>query len=252
MMPKISVTIITYNAQRHLKKVLDSIKGLADEIIIVDSGSIDKTKAIAKAYNAKFIYHKWPGFAKQKNFAIEKAKNNWILSLDADEIVPYNLEQEILSADYDKLDCFYISRKNYYGNHWVKGCGFHPDWQLRLFRKDKTRYLDMPVHEQVKPVGNCKYFKSSMIHYTYIDDADYLEKIKKYTTLDAQVLFDNKRKWSLSYQIGKPIKEFFSRFISQKGYEDGYVGFKVSIISAYSKYLTIVKLRKLYEKENSN
>ena len=248
--PKISVVMITKNAEKYLAKSLDSVKDISEEIIIVDSGSKDKTKKIAKKYGAKVIDKKWQGFAKQKNYAISCAKNNWVLSLDADEILDDELKKEILDIDYNKYDGFYIPRKNFFAGKQVKHCGWYPDYQLRLFKKNKMRFAELDVHEKVAPKGNIKKLRNSMIHYTYDSDEQYFRKIAKYTDLDAKILYNKKRKWSVLYQFGKPIKEFWHCYITQSGYLDGFLGIKICCLNSYYRWLVIKKLRKMYARGN--
>jgi len=241
-MSKISVVIITKNAERHLKKCLESI-AWADEILIIDSGSRDNTLVIAKRFKTKIIKQKWLGFAKQKNLGISRAKNNWILSIDADEILDKEIIKSIQRADLKNYDGFYLNRKNFFGDKWVRYSGWYPDWQLRLFRKDKMCFEEKKVHEEVKARGKIGYLKGHLLHYTYQNNQDYFRKIDNYTTLDAQILYNKKRKWSLVYQLGKPIKEFFQMYIQKKGFLDGWLGLKICLFSAYYRWEVAKKLR---------
>lgn len=243
-MIKISVTIIAKNSQKYLKKVLAST-AWADEIIIIDDHSSDATLAIAKEFGAKIFQHSWEGFARQKNFGIKKAKNNWILSLDSDEVVSKELIEEIKHADFIKHDGYYLSRRNIYSSKWIRGSGFYPDWQLRLFRRDMMQFIDLPIHEQVKPVGKVGYLQNDIIHFTYVNDKEYADKIKKYAILDGEVLFSKGRKWSIWYQYGKPFKEFFERLLVKKGYIDGLRGIKIAYFSGSSRWLAAKELRRL-------
>ncbi|MCL5795663.1 MAG: glycosyltransferase family 2 protein [Patescibacteria group bacterium] len=241
---KISAVIIARDAAKHLAECLEHLSW-ADEIILVDSGSRDKTLTIAKKYQAKIFSQKWLGYARQKNFAISRAKNNWVLSIDADEIVDSKLIEAIGKIDFKKYNGFYIARKNYFGQHWVRYCGWYPDWQLRLFKKDTLSFEEKIVHEQVKPKGLVGYISGHIIHYTYQNNREYFSKIKNYTDLDAQILFDKNRKWSLFYQLGKPFKEFINMYFTKKGFLDGLLGLKICLFSAYYRWLVINKLRKI-------
>jgi len=249
-MEKISAVIITLNAQSHLDKCLDSIKSLVDETIIVDSGSIDKTLDIAKKHDARIFRQDWLGFAGQKNFGIAKAKNKWVLSLDADEIINPELEKNIKKADLNTYDGFYLSRRNYFGKKWIAHCGWYPDYQLRLFRADKMNFEKKEVHEIIKSVGKIGILPGDLIHYTYKDDKEYFKKFANYTTLDAKFLFSKKKKWSVVYQIGKPIKEFWQMYIEKKGILDGFTGLKVCLFSAYYRFIVAAKLKELNAHRN--
>lgn len=246
-MPKISFTIITKNSQKHIKDCILNIRDFADEIVIADDLSSDKTLEIAKKLGAKVYSEKSQGFGWQKNLAIDKSKNDWVFSIDSDERLDDTLKQELKNFDFKTYDGFNIKRKNHYGKKWVKASGFYPDWQLRLFKKSKMKFSNLPVHERVEPVGKIGKFSGHIIHYTYADDNEYITKVKKYSLLDAQVLFDKKRPWSISYQYGKPIKEFFYRYLKLKAYQDGWTGFKIAAISAYGRFLAAKQLKKLYE-----
>jgi glycosyltransferase involved in cell wall biosynthesis len=244
---KISAVIITKNAQRYLSRVLKSLNNLVDEVIVVDSGSSDDTLKIAKTYKARIIKQSWLGFGQQKNFGIKHAKYNWILSLDADEIVSKNLAQDIKNADFNKFAGFYLQRKNLFTGKWIRHCGWYPDWQLRLFKKDRMRFDTVDVHEQVQPKGKVGHLKGDIIHYTYDSDKQYFQKINNYTDLEASYLYKQKRKWSVIYQIGKPLKEFYEMYFVKKGIFDGFMGLKICMYSSYYRYLSAKKLHKLYK-----
>ena len=246
---KISAVIITKNAARSLAKVLESIGNLSEEIIIVDSGSTDQTLDIAKKFGCKIIRQEWLGYGAQKNLGINAAKNNWVLSLDADEIVSRELAKSISNANYDNFDGFNISFRNYFGGKWVKHSGWYPDWHLRIFRRDKMQFETTDVHELVKPVGKIGYLEGDIIHHTYLSNRHYFQKIEGYTTLDAKYLYKKKRKWSIFYQLGKPIKEFFQIYFGRGGYLDGLLGLKIACFSAYYRFLTAKKLRVLYRND---
>lgn len=249
--PKISVAMIAKNSQDHIESSLKSVAWADEIVVIVDKKSSDNTLKIAQKYATKVIEQEWLGFAKQKNFAINETKNNWVLSLDADEIVSVELMSAIYKADLVNYSGFYLSRKNYFGKSWVKYCGWYPDWQLRLFNKKIMNFEDKIVHEHIKPKGKTGYLKGDIIHYSYDSKKDYFEKLEKYTDLDAKHLFDQKRKWSMAYQIGKPVKEFFYKYIEQQGILDGGLGFKISLFSAYYKWQVCKKLKEL-ENEDRN
>ncbi len=247
---KISVIIITKNSQKYLKECLESASAF-DEVIIVDDFSQDATLDIARQHKSKIYQQKWLGFSRQKNFGINKAKNDWVFSLDSDEIVSPQLINEIKSMDFSTFDGYYIPRRNYYAGQWIKESGFYPDYQLRLFKKTKMQFNNLPIHEQVEPRGKIGYLQFPINHFTYESDKDYLSKVKKYGILDGDVLYRNHRRWNIFYQFGKPVKELFRRIIAQKAYKDGLKGFKIALFSAYAKWLAARRLKEL-ENENRN
>ncbi|OGD65730.1 hypothetical protein A3F08_02930 [Candidatus Berkelbacteria bacterium RIFCSPHIGHO2_12_FULL_36_9] len=244
MIPKISVAIIAFNAEKYLLQVLTSAEKIAEEIVVViDDKTTDKTEQIAKKFKARIYLKKWLGYAKQKNFALINAKNNWVLSIDSDEVIDEKLLKNIRQADFSKFEGFYLSRKNFFGNKWVKHCGWYPDYQLRLFKKNKMLFEEKDVHEKVKSSGKIGYLEGDILHFTYTSGKDYFEKISEYTALDAKILYNKKRKWSVFYQLFKPLKEFWQMYVIEKGYLDGMLGLKICLYSAYYKYLVAKKLR---------
>jgi glycosyltransferase involved in cell wall biosynthesis len=247
MTHKISVVIITKNSQDYIEKCLQSVMW-ADEIVIVDDYSKDDTVKIAQKFNVKIYTHKWQGFANQKNYAISKTTNKWVLSIDSDELVDDQLKENILHLNPKKYDGFYIARKNFIGKTWIKHSGFYPDWQLRFFQ-NHLRFENLPVHEQVKAKKVSK-ISGHIVHLTYRNHREYLKKVKKYSKLDALVLFNKSRRYSLLYQYLKPVKEFLDRLILKKGILDGYNGLVIALYSSYSKYLAAKHLKKLYENSN--
>lgn len=248
-MEKISVVIISSNSQKYLRECFTSVKW-ADEIILVDNDSTDQTIKIAQDFEAKVYEHHWMGYAKQKNFAISKTKNQWILSIDTDEVLDKKLTAAIKNADYKNSDGFELNRRNLFAGQWVRYCGWYPDWQLRLFKKNKMQYQDQEVHERVQPVGKIGQLKGHLIHYSYVSNQEYFTKLEKYTSLDAEILWQKHKQWSLVYQIFKPIKEFFQKYFSQKGYLNGWLGLKISLFSAYYRWQVAKKLKDLYAHRN--
>lgn len=247
-MVKISAVVITKNAEKYLEKCLRSIKPLVDEVVLMDSGSSDKTIAIAKELGAKVFKQKWLGFARQKNLAIAKTKNNWILSIDADEVIDHQLVGAIKKASFSQSDGFYVNRKNFYADHWVRHCGWYPDWQLRIFKKSAMKFEEREVHEAVLPKGKIGYLQGHFIHYTYANDHEYFLKIDRYTSLDAKILYLKKRKWTIFYQLAKPIKEFLHLYVGKYGFKDGGLGLKICLYSAYYRWVAAKKLKKFWEK----
>lgn len=244
--PKISAVIIAKNAAKHFSECLRNLLWLDEIILVIDAASTDETIDIAKKFKTKTYRQKWLGYAKQKNFAISKARNNWILSIDTDEIVDEQLKKTIGKTDLEDYNGFYIARKNYFGKRWVRFCGWYPDWQLRLFKKNIMKFAEKAVHEQVKPVGKVGYIQGHIIHYTYSNNQEYFTKINDYTALDARILYEKKRKWTIFYQIGKPIKEFCEMYFAKLGFLDGLLGMKICAYSAFYRWSVIKKLREMY------
>lgn len=250
-MQKISAVLVVINVENDLKKIVDNLSW-ADEIIMVENDSVDNTIKLAKELGVRIYTQPWLGYARQKNFAINLAKNQWVLSIDQDEVISPELAQSIKEQDYSRNNGFYLSRRNMFAGRQVRYCGWYPDWQLRLFDKTLMKFEEKEVHEKVLPVGKIGYLKGDLIHYSYKSNKEYFNKLFKYTSLDAKILSQNNKKWTLSYQIGKPIKEFFQKYISEKGFLDGFLGLKISIFSAYYRWVVISKLRNLETEQHKN
>lgn len=242
-MEKISVTIITLNEEANIRDCLESVRW-ADEIIVSDSGSADRTVEICREYGAKVSIDAWQGFGKQKNLCGDKARNKWILNIDADERVTPELREEISrTVDGDKAG-YFIPRKNYFGDKWIKHSGWYPDHNLRLYRKDLGRFLDRYVHESVAVNGPKGYLKNPMVHRTYRDVSDYLARMEKYSTLAAEEMLNTGKNAGIIDILLRPPFTFFKMLILKRGFLDGTAGVILSIL--YSSY-TLAKYAKLWE-----
>jgi len=246
----ISVVIITYNEQDNIKRCLESVRW-ADEIIVIDSGSYDKTLDIVRKYTNKIYIHKWKGYSKEKNFGILKAKNDWILSIDSDEVVSDELKDEIIkSIKNTKFDGFFIPRKVYFLDKWIKHCGWYPDFQLRLFKKSKGRFDESKlVHEGVKLNGKIGYLKNSLLHFPYKDLNQYFQRFNKYTTLAANELFKKNKRVIFVNLILNPIFTFFKMYFLKLGFLDGFAGFVVCFLSSFYNFVKYSKLWELTRKK---
>lgn len=248
MREKISAIIITCNEENNILDCLESVKW-CDEIIVVDSGSKDKTVEIAEKFTGKIFIKKWEGFAEQKSFALEQASNEWVVSIDADERVSDKLKNEIeklLEAE-SRFDGYKIPRENYFLNKAIKTCGWYPDYQLRLFRKSKTKLTGRKVHEGFIVEGKVGKLNNVLFHYTHQRISETISKINNYSTLEAEEKFDKKRA-KPSQILTHPIAAFLNHFISRKGYRDGVHGLMISLIHAMTNMLTYMKL---WEMQNS-
>ena len=206
-MNRLSVVIITLNEEKNITDCLESVKW-ADEIIVVDSGSQDKTVEICKRYT-QFIYDvRWQGFGKQKNASVDLAHYDWILNVDADERVTPELKDEIQVLLKQKIDFqgYFISRKSYFGKRLILNCGWFPDYSIRFFNKQAGRFNEVQVHESVQIKGKTGYLKNSLIHYTYKNISDFLIRMNRYSTLAADDLFASKTKWAVLKMIFRSRK----------------------------------------------
>ena len=234
----VSVTIISKNEAHNIRECLSSV-GWASEIVVVDQFSEDETVKIAEEFGAKVFRRTWHGFARQKNFAIEKATCPWILSLDADERVTPALRQEIEDrlTKENEYKGYYIARKNFFCGKWIRHGGWYPDYTLRLFRKSHGNFENREVHEKIVVSGKVGYLKHPLEHFTYRSIQDFLLRMERYSRLAAQEL-PNKNRWSISYSLClKPLYTFMSMYLIRGGILDGTPGFFLAISYAYYTFL---------------
>ena len=249
-MANISVAIATYNEEKNIKKCLEGVAGWVEEIVIVDGGSNDKTVDIAKKFKA-FVYRSDNPliFHLNKQKAIEKCKKDWILQLDADELVSEDLRKEILTAidSYSDFYGYYIPRENSLLGKKMRKGGLWPDYVIRLFKNGKGRFPCRTVHEQIEIKGKIGYLKNPLIHNAYPKFSDYLRKADTYTSLTSYLLKKEGLKLNIgsfiSYFLIKPTASFLTLFIRHQGFMDGFPGFVWAFFSclhfpvAYIKYL---------------
>ena len=245
---KISAILITGNEEENIRDCLESIKW-ADEIIVVDSESNDKTVEIAKEYTDNIFIKKWEGFSVQKKFALNKANNGWIFSIDADERITPELANEIVDADLNDAEGYYIRRENYFLGKMITGCGWGNDYQLRLFNKSKTKVTDKLVHEGFVVDGKSLKLKNTIIHLTNKNLYQAIEKANKYSSLESVEKYKTKNVSSASI-IFKPIFELYQHFVARKGYKDGVHGLLVSAIHALTKLMVLSKIWELKNRIN--
>jgi len=247
----LSVVIITHNEEGNLGRTLESVKPLVTdgkgEIIIVDSGSTDRTIEIARSYGAKVCIEPWKGYAAQKNSAIKKATGDWILSLDADESISDGSAaaiERILGPDsdvYETCSGVWFMRRNYFLGRWIKHGGFYPDKKLRLFRRGKGRFALRPVHETVEVVGRTERspemdfvsFDTSIEHHSYPTLRDYIDHMNRYSSLGAEMAVANSpRGFSLINIILRPLATFIYNYFFRLGFLDGREGLLLHLYHA--------------------
>lgn len=244
-MNKISVAIITGNEEENIRLCLESVKW-ADEIIVVDSESNDSTVQISKEYTDKVYVEKWKGYSKQKWSAVSKTKNDWVLSLDADEEVSLNLKNEVLNLYDFKFNGYYIKRKNFFLNKEIKGCGWGNDLQLRFFNKSKTSITDVVVHEAFRVEGEIGTLKNEIYHYTHPDLETAIQKTILYSKLESEGWNKNKKITGFAI-ILHTFSAFIRPYFSLKGYKDGVHGLIISLLDATC---TMLKYIRIWEKQN--
>lgn len=249
----LSVAIAVHNEAKNLAACLESIQFIADEIVVVDGESTDATVAIAKKYTSKIIQTTNPPiFHVNKQKALDACTSDWILQLDADEIIPEDLKKEIIAVIHNtenQIAGYYIPRKNYFWGHWMKKGGQYPDEVIRLVRRGKARFPSVTVHEQIAVEGEVGHLAYPMDHISYRTSADYWRKADAYTTLSALEMQKNgvpKNAWAwFSYNIIKPKLTFLSLYIRHKGFMDGWAGFVFAFWSALHYPIAYRKFMKL-------
>lgn len=255
----ISVIINTLNESANIKNCLESVKW-ADEIILVDMYSEDDTVEIARHYTDKIFYHERVGYADPaRQFALEQVSNEWVLMIDADEMITARLYQELLLIVlHNKYEAVWIPRENYFFGDKINNTGWGPiaDKQLRFFKNGFINYTDK-VHQFVNVDIKAQQFSiddpsCAIVHFCYLDTEHFIEKLNRYTTIEAVYKHKNKSKNSVGYVILLMFKEFARRFISYKGYKDGIEGFYLSLFMMFYKASTEFKLYLLNKYDTNN
>lgn len=248
----LSVVIVAQNEERTIGGVLDAVQPVADEIILVDSGSTDCTKEIAQAKGARVLHQDWLGYSKQKNFAIDLATSDWILSLDADEILTPELRDEIAGILQDPPESniagFKLPRVLFIADTPVKRGGFYPDAQLRLFRRGKGRFRDRIVHEAMEVDGDVLQLQHDLLHYAYATVDDFAAAMDKYARLSARHYFDKGASAWRSSRVNEllhPVWTFFYRYIVRGGFTEHTLCLRLNLIYADYVRKKISYLRQL-------
>jgi len=255
---KISATIITFNEERNIKAACESL-AWADEIVVVDSNSTDATREIAEAAGARVIVNPWPGFGAQKQFAVDHAQHDWIFSLDADERVSNELRKviELLKtrADAENVDGFLVSRRTFYQNRWIRGGGWYPDRQLRLFKRTKGRWKQRHIHESVsmEPEARIGELGGDLLHYTSPNAAHHHRMIgERYAPLAARQMFEEGRRTSVVGVASAGPAAFVRSFVLKGGFRDGFAGFTIASFAAHHAFLKHLLLWELQQKPNND
>jgi glycosyltransferase involved in cell wall biosynthesis len=248
----LSVILITKNEEANLKDCLESVS-FADEIIVVDSQSSDKTQEIARSFGAKLeITSDWPGFGPQKNRALNLATQDWVLSIDADERVTPELKQEILTAiaSPNAADCYAIPRSSWYCGRFMKHSGWYPDYVDRLFKRGSAKFSDHLVHERLLPTGSSGKLNNHFLHYSYRDFSQVLKKVDVYSSAAAQQAFKQGKKGGLGEALVHGFWAFFRTYVLRRGFLDGKHGLALAISNAATSYYKYLKLWQLQNKKD--
>jgi len=241
---KITATIITLNEERNIARAIESLR-CADEILIVDSGSSDRTIELAQNLGVRVIEAGWRGYAAQKNWAAEQASHDWILSLDADEALSEALEAEIwnLKKTGPRFDAYTMPRLARYLGRWILHSGWHPDRKLRLYLRQKATWVGEFLHESVRVDGRIGHLESNILHFTCDSLSEHLKTLDRYTTLAAQEIVARKVKVSLLRLIFEPLWTFVKTYFIRRGFLDGLEGLTIAYMAAFYTFLKYSKAR---------
>ena len=244
MQVKLSVAIITFNEEQNIERCLKSVEGVADEVVVVDSLSTDRTKEICLRYGAVFIENAFEGYSEQKNLANARASYNYILSLDADEALTEDLRQAILAVKNNwTADAYQMNRLTNYRGQWIKHSGWYPDKKLRLFDRTKGTWKGQ-LHERIELEQGAKVakLKGDILHYYSYNVRQHLDQVNRYTDIYMNEMWRKGKKTSVLAVVVKPPFRFFKTYILQRGFLDGFNGLFIAGLSSYTVFLKYAKL----------
>ncbi len=243
---KITATIITLNEERNIARSIESLR-CCDEIVVVDSGSNDRTVELAANLGARVVESPWHGYAPQKNYAADRAENDWILSLDADEALSESLEGEIwtLKKKGPSCDAYTVPRLAQYMGRWILHSGWYPDRKVRLYHRGKAKWVGDFVHESVEVHGRVGHLDANLLHYTCDSLSEHLRTMDRYTTLAAEELVFRKQKIYTRNMILDPTWMFVKTYFLQRGFQDGLEGLTIAYMAALYTFLKYAKARNM-------
>lgn len=243
---QISATIIARDEERNIARAIESLR-CCDDIVVIDSGSIDRTIEIANKLGARVVETGWRGYAGQKNYAAECAKYDWILSIDADEALSEALEADIwlLKKNGPKFDGYTMPRLAQYLGKWILHSGWYPDRKVRLYRRDKAKWVGEYVHESVTVHGTVGHLDSNLLHYTCQSFTEHLKTMDRYTTLAAEEIVARGKRVTYRHLLGDPAWTFFRTYFVQRGFLDGVEGLAIAYMAALYAFLKYAKARNM-------
>ena len=250
---QISAVIITHNEERNIRRCLESVQDVADEIVVVDSLSDDKTEEICNEFNVKFVKQQWLGYSEQKNFANNLASNDWVLSIDADEELSEELKNSILelkNKDISSDNVFSMNRLTNYCGHWIRHCGWYPDRKIRIWNRNVGKW-EGEIHETLAFSEEVeeKVLKGDLLHYSFATAQDYKNQQFKFAKMRGQHYFMKGKKHASFYMVVSPIFSFIQHYFFQLGFLDGKDGFHICSITAKATKLKYRTLKELTNKK---
>ena len=247
-MPRLSVIVIALNQEANITECLKSVS-FADEIVVVDTGSADRTVELARNFTDRVVTADWQGFGRTKNFALDQARGEWVFSLDTDERVPPALRAEILAVVEagGPLDGYRVARQNYFCGRWIRHLGWYPDYTLRLFRRGRGRFRDREVHEEVVVDGPVGDLPTPLTHYSYRSVSEYVTRMDRYARLAAQEMAKAGRRPFPGELFFRPFFSFFHLFFIRRGFLEGTPGYTLAVLMSMYKFLKYYYLRELVQ-----
>ena len=250
----ISIAIITKNEEDRIKACMESLS-FADEIVVVDSGSVDDTVHIAQSAGCRVITEKWRGYAGQKQFAVDQCRNDWVFILDADERIPQetsNILSEMPLNETQSITAYSFLRKNYFHDRWIRHCGWWPDRIVRLVNRKQGKFSSRLVHERWIPHGTIKDLDLAIDHHSFRDYSDLINKMQTYSTLSAREMFAQKKHAGWWTPITHGLWMFLRTYIFEMGFLAGFNGFMISTLNAGGSFMKYAKLKELHTTAHQN
>ncbi len=251
-MPQISVVIITFNEEKNIGQCIDSILPVADDVVVVDSFSTDNTREIVLEKGCRFVEHKFDGHIEQKNWAITQAKYPHILSLDADEVLSEELQNEILNIKESwDVDAYFFNRLTKYCGQWIKHCGWYPDQKLRLWDSRKGKWGGTNPHDkfELNAGATKRHLKGDLLHYSYYTISQHVLQIEKFTSISAKEAINKGKTISKAALLLKPLWKFIKDYFFRLGILDGYYGFVICRLSSWATFLKCLKMIELAKRK---
>ena len=247
MSTPVSVCIIACNEERDLPRCLESVAWADERIVVMDARSSDRSEALAREAGARVLLRPYDGNIEQKNFALDQAKHDWVLAIDADEAVAPELAEAIRRelASPRPADGYELDRLTFHLGRWIRHGDFHPDWQLRLFRRARGRWGGTNPHGRVQIAGEVRRLRGTLEHYSYRDLADQLARIQDFSRIQARALWDAGRRARWSDWLLRPPLRFLRAYVLKQGFRDGFPGFAIAAATAFHVFLKYATLREL-------
>ena len=252
--PTVSAIVVCFNEERNIADCLNSLRW-CDEIVVVDSFSTDRTVEICRQYTNRVVQRKWSGYRDQKAFAHSLATKDWVLLVDSDERVSPELKNEIIDnlSSYNNIYTgFSLPRLVFYLDRWWWRGGLYPDYDVRLFRRERGTWGGTDPHEKILVDGKVRRLRNPLHHFSYRDMADHVQRIDHFTSISSRELFTEHRRWRLSDALLRPAFRFFRSYVLHRGFLEGFAGFHVAVMASVYVFLKYAKLWELELEEKEN